>query len=279
MVDSNGLVSMEPLSSSPEALRGPLRRTLSSSTGFGAGPGSPSAGRTSPSGTSRPVPSRGGSRGASVRSESAPASDAVDFEPCDPWDPRIPLDWWSDNGMTRAAPQSMQRSSYTDTAAGRHIAAPMRTFRDDEKKRIWEEALRGNPAGPMSSQTRNRIDHRDMTKEFIPGKRLFQVSQGQIAALMKANATLGAERRAEMLFRKTTGCDGRKSEKNDSFRRFSPEEMAQSRGEPTITNWGPTNTEPAPHETGGRKFAKSDKLMESWNPRVGTAWGVQRCGH
>lgn len=265
MVDPNGLVLMDPLCSPPEPVA--MRRSLS-------GAGGSSSSWTSPGSASR-ARSRGGS--ASVRSGSAP-SDA-DFEPCDPWDPRIPLHWWSDKGMTRTAPQSLQRASYADTAAGRHAAAPTRTFRDDEKARIWEEALRGNPAGPMCSETNSRISHRDPTGIAIQEKKLFQVSQGQLAALYKANATLGAERRAEMIFRKRDGSDGRNTEKGEKFRWFSPEEMAQSRSEPTLTNWGPTSTEPAPPEKGGRKFAQCDNSLLSWNPRQGTSWGVRRCGH
>lgn len=180
--------------------------------------------------------------------------------------------------MTRTAPQSLQRASYADTAAGRHASAPSRTFRDDEKARIWEEALRGNPAGPLSSETNSRISHRDPTGRLVQEKRLFQVSQGQLAALYKANATLGSERRAQLVKHKP-GRGDRSTEKDEKFRWFSPEEMAQSRSEPTFAAWGPLNTEPAPPEKGGRKFAQSDNPLLSWNPRQGTSWGVRQCGH
>lgn len=280
MVDPNGLVLMDPLCTSPEPLRQPMRRSLSSSGAAGSGPGSPSAGWMGSSGASPTrARQRGGSRGgASVRSGSEPASALGDFEPCNPWDPRIPLEWWSDKGLTRTAPQSLQRASYADPAPGRHAAAPTRTFRDDEKARIWEEALRGNPAGPLSSETNSRISHRDPTGSVVPEKKLFQVSQGQLAALYKANATLGSERRAELVYRKP-GRGDRNTEKDDKHRWFSPEEMAQSRSEPTFAPWGPLNTEPAPQERGGRKFAQSDNMLLSWNPRQGTSWGVRRCGH
>lgn len=279
MVDPNGVVLMDPLCSSPEPLRRSMRRSLSSSGGAGSGLGSPSAAWTDPSGGSASsVRPRGGSRGASVRSGSEPAPDSVDVEACDPWDPRFPLHWWSEKGMTQTAPQSLQRASFADTAAGRHLTAPTRTFRDDEKARIWAEALRGNPAGPLSSETNSRISHRDPTGRVIPEKRLFQVSQGQLAALYKANATLGSERRAELLHRKP-GRGDRNTESGETFRWFSPEEMGHSRSEPTLTNWGPTSTEPAPPEKGGRKFAQTDNMLLSWNPRQGTSWGVRRCGH